>query len=254
MISVGIVAAGQRVAAVGGGGSAPPVAGYTLNLDAFDITGVADGANISGWTDSSSAGNDATSFSLAGSSFYPKYRTAGINGHPSVEIFDANGYLRIPQFLGSATAVEVLAVLQSVTNAPNGSNGSAGSGLWKFNNEAVQFGTLHPFSDGTVYETFCSTTRHSLGNIGSLTTAHVWDVVSATGDFRAWKNGSAVFTTTSNTLDVSTTSIWIGAQSGPGYTTTWLGHFGQVIVYPFALTTLERASVLAYLQAKWGTP
>lgn len=109
----------------------------------------------------------------------------------------------------------------------------------------VQNGTAvphYPYSDGTIYDAFASTTRHTTGNpTPSLANLHLYCAISAASDWRNYVNNTSLFSTGTNTFG-ATTRVYLGvSQMNTAY--TYLGKIAEVILYASALSDGNRDGV-----------
>lgn len=230
-----------------------------LWLDAYQISGLADGAQISTWLDSSGNGRDATG--LVGTyPTKPKYRASlGPNSQPTVEMSaatDTTGpWFSLPNFLTGFTAGDIFAVVKINGDPPNtlaarcappyGDFGSAGD-------EYFPNHTLGGATAGVIFDAFGSTVRKQTVNpTPALTSWRLYESRSASG---AWSNhldGVQLFSTATNTVGWSTTPFI-------GHSTTnnkhLNGFISEIILYSRILndTTERKAVIHAYLNTKYG--
>jgi hypothetical protein len=238
----------------GGGGSFDPLSlSPALWLDASDsstlydaVTGgslvAADGL-VARWEDKSGNGRHATQ---ATSGLRPQRKTSVINSKDILR-FNRNGmvFASAPISSGSGTAIYVT----KAVNDPPALGDDAGAPLGDFGSDGQA--NHFPWVDGNVYDDFGSTARKNLGNPTlSLASWRVCSQLSATNNYTAWLNGSLIFTTATNTTGWSS-SPKIGYVIG-GATYYFLGDIVETLLYPTALSTIDRQAVESYLASKYA--
>lgn len=226
---------------VGSGAFSPAaVSGLWTWLDPSDAsyrTEGGGGTTITALTDKSGNTRNATSAGADPS------KGTGINGLVTLSFpGTANKYLNLPN-TSALTVAEAFIVCKADAQTP-----ATGRGLWHVSTGGDAY---HPFSDGNVYESFGAAAWKLAGsNQGNLSVAHVWNVISASGEWTALKNGTQIFTTATNTPAFPATP-WLGRSFGA---VGFVGDIGELVLYSRKLTTTERGDVKAYLSSKWGTP
>jgi hypothetical protein len=165
-----------------------------------------------------------------------------VNGRSFVRFDGSDDELGIPASVVSGlTAAEVTAVMRSVPTSGQVAGwtfGSGGTGDW------------HPFADGTQYDSFGSTTRR-----GPMTTSvtqgnlHVWGVSSAAGAWSARVNGSSVNTDGTNTVGWHATPKLGKSQNSNNFGNV---EHAELVLTSAVLSASDRASLLSYLQGRWG--
>jgi Concanavalin A-like lectin/glucanases superfamily len=222
----------------GGGGSNPPVAGYVAWYDATKITGQADNTPLSSWLDLSGNGNNL-SLNLTAPTYYSSTAGKLFNGKPAVWFasneLKTTTLVTVPQPLtffmmvaytgGGTTSWEYVidGVLNDITLGLNAGNyGLFAGGGWisDTTTPAPENGTLH--NQCGIYN-------------GATSTIFVDGISRVTGG------------TGTNGLD----NFLIGGVSNSAI---FNGAIAEILVYPSALSTVNRQSVESYLRAKWGTP
>ena len=211
----------------------PPVGGYSLWLDATN------GSNTTSlWHDQSGSGRDATPQSTSPT------LGMGINGLPSYNFTSTTGMVTAPYLVSFASGFTVAVVYQAITLQAGqnteicASNGnydiSRGNGL--FTCYDIFLGAGNTVVSGTVYS-------------GAHIAWGSWSV--AAGMSSAEDTTLLVNTANSSTPPASTEVRYVG--SGPNGDILE-GYIGEMIEWPFLLTTPQFLSVHTYLSAKWGTP
>jgi len=241
----------------GGGGAFSPadIANLFWRLDATTITGLANAAVVTQWSDTGGGARHATQATAA---MQPTYRTAGLNGLPSVR-FDGGDFLSPATFdLTATAAITIFAVASASTGGAHElilSTGSAwisdigGFVIQRWNDNAVNVG-----ANGNV-----GASRWA--SAATLTTTP--KVISAVLDFgqggateaQGWVDGTlsgASATATDNTGTFQNAIPRVGAYDAAG-SFGLIGDIGEMLFYARALTTVERQQVETYLKTKWGT-
>lgn len=203
--------------------------------------------NMDECTDSSGNGNHGTQSS---SSNQPRFEINQINGLPAIRFpSDPIGsnttpfYFDLPDLSAELTEAEVFVVLKNFSDPPN----EPGTGLWKFDGSAVP--TVVPYSNGTIYDGFCSTARKSTADPSpDMAVWNIYNVTSKSGSWTNRINGTELFTTASNTFDYPADAK-LGWYNGIYYFSGWIGRF---VFFNRELTGDERADFLARLQSKYN--
>lgn len=189
------------------------IAGLKLWLKADAITGLADGASVATWADSSGNGNDATQ-STAGSQ--PLYKTGSVNGLPVVRFDGADDWMSTPSIAAITDwTVFVVAKNALTTNAFFLSAGGDTNSL------------ITDFTAGK-WEYF-DTPRTVIGNT-STTLFQV--ITSAVG-------GSVV-------------GAWYIGRPSSGLVVLWGGDIAEIVAYNSLLSAGQITQVQGYLAAKYG--
>lgn len=225
----------------GGGGAFSPtdIAGLRTWLKA-DALSLNNGDEVTTWTDSSGSGNNATQSTEA--TRKPNYFTNVQNSLPIVR-FDVDGSAEDRMvwpttLMSGATAGSVFITL----SLPLAASGRQSPVTMTSNGEF----THYTFSDGNWYDNWGSTTRKTISGSVTLTTFHLFEIISAPSDWRAYQNGTQKHSTATNT-------VGFGSSAGLGSTNLAFGaDIGEVLVYDTALSTTDRQNVETYLKDKWG--
>ena len=217
-----------------------------LWLKADSITGLTNNSPIATWLDSSGWADNASQTSQNQKPFYV---TNVLNGLPVVQ-FRGLQFLAIPSFQTSLTQAEGFVVVQA-TNWPTGS--SAYQTLWMFGyNNPLSGNERYPYGDGTIWENFAS---HSVYQLGQppipLSQLNVYQVCSQNNFWEAWLNQLSLFQINNNTVSFTINGHppTLGNES---YGNSFNGNIAEVFVFNRALTTSERITVNAYLNAKYA--
>jgi microcystin-dependent protein len=225
------------------GGASLPLGDLALWLKA-DTGVVRKGTNgsVGGWYDQSGNHNDA----IQGNSIQqPGYVTNAINGLPVVRFNATNqdGF-GLPQILSGTTNSEAFVVTKVSVALPG-----SWRALWKFGYSGVGY----PNPDGTIADSFASTSVNNLGQPAQpLDQYHVYEVASSqSGLWEAWINGQLQFLTTNNSYYATPAygpTLGFDDQRGNYFD----GDMAEVLVFNRTLTDSERLTVNVYLNGKYG--
>jgi concanavalin A-like lectin/glucanase superfamily protein len=217
---------------------APPVAGYIAWWDATAITGVADAAALSSWTDSS--GNGHTLTSTFNPTYYKTTSAKLVNGLPAVWFNGSNTSMTatVSSQVQPVTLIAVVSGATSLSSGPCLIATNAGSGDILAATNTVWF---YNAGNGVV----------GGGPTPNSGTHQVAGVFNHAGASSLTVDGS-----TSTTADPGAIApgpnCTIGATGGGGGFLN--GALCEIIYYPFALSSTDIGSVASYLSPKWGTP
>lgn len=202
-----------------------------------------DAVNV--WPDHSGNDND---FEQSVAASQPVFKTSVVNGLDVIRWDGTNDNLVGPAVMTGATEGEIFIVVK-VDNDPPGAG--AQTGLWDFS--ASDFATHYPLNGtGQVFDAWGTTVRKTTINPAtSLAAFHVYNVVSAAGEWTSRWNGGGVdtFTTAVNTVTFRTDPKLGMSLTGAFFLD---GDIAEVIVYSRELTGGERDAIEAYLGAKYN--
>jgi hypothetical protein len=201
-----------------------------------------DGDAVGTITDWSSSAINATQ---ATSSKKPTFKTSIVNALP---IFRADGVddtmAPASNPVSASTAVTLFMVMKDYADPP-GAADSAPLIAWGTDSLNDHL----PYSNGSVYYGFAAAARHAMGDPATtLAQFNVITVISKSGGYTLWINGSQFYTSASNT---------VGMGSAPklfGNSTQWQGDLAEVIIYDGDIGSTNRAAVEAALKSLYGTP
>lgn len=226
------------------------IAGLALWLKAdagtFQSSGgsaaTSDADPVGEWQDQS---GNARHLTQATGSVKPTLRLAVQNGLPVIRFDGTDDFLEIPDFLTGFTAAEIFVVVKADAD-PAADAGT--SGLWLLGTG----NTHYPWTNGTIFDSFGSGAQQATDNPATtLAQFNVYNVSSASGAWTNRLNGAEIFTTGTNTVSFpSGPRLGISAASAHWFD----GDVGELVLYDSVLSAGNRSSVLAYLQARWGTP
>src|SRR5687768_4048276 len=222
------------------------VAGLKLWLKADAVTGLADGDPVSAWADASGAGNNATGSGAA----RPSFRTGVLAGGPVLRFDGVDDRLALPNLLAGAPGATALFVCKVAADPPALAQ-RAGPPLGNFGNNG-SVADHYPYTDGVIYHDFGSTARKTVGDPApSLASWHVAAFRSAAGDWRAWLNGSLLFSTATNTVGFGAAPL-LGVAEGVNGPYSFEGDLAEIVVYDAAVSDDDLGRVERYLGAKYG--
>jgi hypothetical protein len=124
---------------------------------------------------------------------------------------------------------------------------SAQSGLWNTSTDSNN--THYPFTDGIIYDSTGSSARKTVGNpAAALTSWRVVEVVTKSGSWTYWLDGTQLFTTGTNTV-----SFGNNAKLGQSVTTPFLvGYVAGMYLYSAELSAPDRAVLVSYINTRFG--
>lgn len=219
------------------------IAGLTAWFDASQITGVADGATLATWPDSSGNGNNATQTTGGDQPTY--YNTTAaklVNGLPAVWWATSTDYMTTAAFATALTVGTVFAVA-SIDNG--GANtyvydGITGGNRWALGYGFPGLGVAQ--GGGTVIQT----------SFTQGTTVHQYTAGYAASS-SSFFNLDGASVGTGNIGTDTLTGITLGAYFGlMDY--NYNGVMCEFLWYNSVLSSTNINKVQAYLKSKWGTP
>lgn len=218
------------------------LAGCAAWLDAAQITGATDGANVATWQDLSGG---ARHVAQATAAKQPIYRSTGAlitpTGRPVVQFDGVDDFLT---YAGAVTAQPYTAALVVSTSKASGQQVFLDKGISSNNSATYIDGTSQMWAlyDGGAYSSGIAKTAALV----QITAFHK-DVSS-----QMYVNGVAGGVGNAGTNGLTDGySLSVNAASSGDYVQ---GAFAEVIVYNRILTNAERLQVEAYLKTKHGTP
>lgn len=228
----------------GGGGSfSPPSissANYKHWSEARHETGYANNDPAGTSTDVSGAGNNWTQ-GTAGKK--PLYKTNQINGLPAYS-FDAASqqhWSLASDILSGKSAGEIF-ILVKLNNDPGASNKD---GLWKMDGDGTN-ATNFPYNgDGNIYDGWGSTARKSTGVNPSpqLTSWTLYNVRSGSGEWKAFQNGTQIYTTATNTFSSFGATRYFGRSVGLFGDTYLDGLFAGMVIVDNLLNSTDKSAI-----------
>ena len=225
-----------------GGLSPSSISGLESWYQASSITGLANGASVSAWADSSSGGHNLTQLTVADQ---PMYESIDIGGQPAVRFNGTSDFMTgtASGFVNAATVFSI----ETVRTSMNG--GSFEYGI----NSGVNTGiSLLPWA-GTMYS------RSSGIGAGDITWGYsvpatneiTQEFNGATQTAQAWQDAVSKGTaSTSTTYNSSINTLTVGELAPGSYPEPI--DLGELIAYTAALTTTQRQAIEGYLANKYG--
>ena len=245
------------------GGGAPTAPADATNLfiwlrsdqaiykDLGSTPATADGDAVEQWNDLSGNSNNAI-YEVTHTA--PKLRTSAVNGQNAIEFLasDIREFVFTSHILDGLTSGEVFVVLKS-DNDP--ATSYAAGQLYRFGN-ADPFDTYvtYPNADGLngdLLEVFGTTVQKNCGNPtpSFSSTYRVYNAYSASADWQNFIDGTSLFSTGTNTVGWPTTPK-LGCGINAGF--SWSGRIAEFLFYKHKLSGTDRATVTAYLGARYG--
>lgn len=214
--------------------------------------GVADtGGTVDTWTDRSSNGWVATAFGGVTT------ESVTINGMNAIRFPGASG-MNLPEGFRSAMAALSSAELFMVIecDADVGATGKQGH---PFRMTGVASSPEHshmPWGDGQVYEGWCNTTRHIVGNPAqTLVDPFLYRIRSYPSDYEVFMDEVSIFSTSSSSYGVSSRPASFGwsDDGASGSDHYWAGNMAMAIVVDGAdMTSGIRDDIVAFLSSRFG--
>jgi hypothetical protein len=209
-----------------------------LWLDAAQITGLSDGAQVSTWTDMSGAGNNATRDSGSTAS-YPQYKPNQLNGKPVVRFStDGKSWFNFNNMTDIRTVFWVLK-----ENTPEDADRPGFHDPQSFllgDDDKRDFHRNGPW-DFDLWDS-----KEANANILNGTTKLMGDVVNG-----ARTPLGAGYRLVSVVTDGNVEASSISEDRGLGRGRSWTGDIAEIIIYNRALTTIEENQVGYYLKQKY---
>lgn len=141
------------------------------------------------------------------------------------------------------TAIEIFGTVRTNADPP----GTAAQTGHPFNYQDGASGQVshYPFTDGKIYDKFGSSARKTTINpTASITTAHVYNALSAASDWRMFTTNEESFTTATNTVAIIA-APQVGRNSGTGGGYQFNGFAAGAVVYSAAQSS--RATIRGLL-------
>lgn len=207
---------------------------------AYKLVGFNNGDLVLTWTDFSGNSHDLT----ASPGREATYTTAGgPNSNPFIQFNGASMFYNFVD-MSAFTEATMFIIFKNIT-------ATDGPFLFKLAESSTDPNSFIPYvGDGTVYDSFFSTTRkEGISGGGGFTTGwHIYEVSSRASLWTNWLDGAQLFTTATNTVSApSAGQLGFGA----GF---YSGAIADVVVFNSYLSNADRTSVRAALKTKYGTP
>jgi len=232
------------------------IAGLAMWLDATKITGFANGATLTSWTDSIGS----RSFSNVNG---VTYQTSIINGLPAVYMNGPGPYLEYsgspPTLVSGGTIYGVVQNDADGLVQPNYS-GLTFQVLWQINGYANGWeGYPYNFNYTTQLGTLATTRRAWAYPFSStyFKSPHIVKVVSTTNSWiqsfiQTSSSTNSSYTDTSASTPTLISPMRLGAcMDGPGLG-YYKGYFAEILLYNRGLNSTEQTTIENYLKAKWN--
>ena len=228
-----LAAAAALIGLTGSVQAQPPITnGLILRLDASQITGTSDGAQLGTWADTSGTGNNAVRQSTSSTGF-PKYIASGLNSQPVVRFNSSTAntgdYFKFPRI---STIRSVFWVLK---------DSGPGDQFLLGDDTSYDFHRGIDSDNGKIWDS-----RFVSPNITSGTTKLMGNVV--TGTTTALPTGSFQLLSVVTGANVQASQLCQDRT----YHGSWQGDIAEVLVYNRALSSSEESIVGGYLAAKYA--
>jgi hypothetical protein len=262
-----------------GGGAAvplnPPQTGLLLWLKT-PIPGLSNGDDLNNtgtpafWIDQSPNAYNCGGSASDGNAANPTYSTGTtINGFPTCRNVGANnqflaifvGLTGVEQKITNGLSSVTACIVGKVDNDPaTGINDCVTLGQYGDDNGAHPYDHVEvvPWTDSHWYVVSYRRTRVDIGiPAPNLTSPHYYIVRSSSSLYDVTVNGTTIFTTATNTVNVNdnrptrigNAKIPFADGGGDVYMT---GNYSEAMIYDHALNSTELADLEAYLHAKYG--
>lgn len=207
------------------------------------LLGLSDGASVPQLTDSSGGHIHGTQAVTANRG---TYRANVQNGKAAVEFDGINDSYSFGNLFNLMSAGEVFLVY-GVADDPAVT--PYVSGLWTTGAGGGFSSTHFPFNDGSIYDGWGSTTRFSVGNpTPSLTSPRLYNVSSATGDWKARLDTALLFSSASSTVAFPNPFLF-GRSNDASYNAK--GRLFRLLIFNRVLEEFERQAVQFALAAEY---
>lgn len=228
-----------------------------LHLDATTISGLSDNAPVTSWNDLSGKNHHASAVNP------PAFKQYGFSNRPSVNFSGNNQYMEIAHTTAlNLTQLTIFTVFKNKTTVSSSvdfgviTSKELGSSPWENRNWwfAVQHSQgqlwFRTSSGGQQPRNDLQDTQHNYKD-GLVHMASV--VVPGTGNGNATLSvdGFQKASALSNTPNVQTAPVRIGAGGSSSVNRFFHGDIGEIIIYNRALSLEERQEVELYLGNKW---
>ncbi len=214
---------------------APVTSGLVLHMDASQITGTANGAQLNTWADTSGLANNAIRQS-GSSAGYPQYVTGALNGQPVVRFNSAAGnkgdHFRFTRITNIRTVFWVI------------KDTSTGSRFLLGDNSSYDFHRGYGGNNGKLWDG--GTTNYAHNNIRTGTTKLMGTTIN--GTTTSLPSGSFQLVSLVTAGNVNADQICQDRT----FNGSWQGDIAEILIYNRALSVAEEESVGTYLSAKYA--
>lgn len=171
-----------------------------------------------------------------------------VNGHAVARADGVDDHWTGPD-LSTLTAGEVFIVVKLDADPPAA---DAQTGFWDIGSD-TNLADAIPFTDGVLYDSFGSTARKTTVNpTPSLATAfRLYNVVSVSGEWTSFLDGTQLFTTATNTVGFTTTTL-LGRSAGGAVNSFLDGDIAEFILFPRKLSAGEKTQMKAYFASRYA--
>jgi len=225
---------------------APPEENLVVQVQ-MPIVGLINNDAITTWFNSVVGGPNATQSTAINK---PQYKIdAGVHSVKFNAGGDGHDFFTIALDTSAYTAASIFVVIKAESDPSVGGD----AGLWTLSD--ADFNAHYPFTDGVVYDNAWSTVRKTVGNLTpDLSTQYrLYDVISASGSWKARLDTVEVFSTGTNTVD-GATSLEIGRGNIAAGNFGFAGNMKELLIYSAALSTIQRDTMDEYIDYKFNIP
>lgn len=194
------------------------------------------------WSDQSGNGRD---FVQATGAQRPTVFTNLIGGHSGLQgVASASKFLQGPSF-STLTAAEIFMVYKLPADPPVSTEGA----VWHWGTETT--GDVIPYSDDHIYDSFARNLRFDSGAPAGhpFSSPCIYSVVSTSGEWTNYVNGTQLATTASGTVSWDATLSYLFRTWGSFYSDAVIG---EVIMFTAKLSSGDRALMISYLKSRYG--
>ena len=214
-----------------GASELPISSGLVLRMDASQIAGTSDGAQLNTWSDSSGGSNNATR-QTGPSTGYPQYVSNSINGLPVVRFNSANAVGDYFKFSRISTIRSVFWVMKEKASLSDGHFLLGDSSTYDFHRAATPNGPLW-------------NSTYASPSITAGATALMGNTIN--GSTTSLPSGSFQLVSLVTTGNVSADQICQDRV----YHGSWQGDIAEILIYDRALSDTEEKQVGYYLSKKY---
>lgn len=203
------------------------------------------GLGVSLWEDQTSNGHD---FAQSTDADRPAHNASDSNfgGQASVDFDSSNSeFLSVVPTWTSSTALDIYIVFLLNADPPGA---AADTGCWRTHSTPS---TAHfPFTDGNVYDSIGSTTRHTVGNPSSdmSAAARLYNVSSSAGSYLARLDTTQLVDDGTNTAGFSGT-FFLGTSGSSRYLD---GQIAEIAIYESVLSADDRSALETYFRNRYS--
>lgn len=201
----------------------------------------ADGNPVGGWVDQT---GNSRNWLQSTSASRPTLKLSIINGQPVVRFVAGSPF----QFLnGPNPSALTEGEIWIVVAALDATGAAATGGMWSFGTGTGD--VVYPFTDLNIYDDFGSTLRSNQNPSVSLSSFHLYNVISTSSLWQMYMDGNFIKNNVSNTVGWTSTPYLGQAFS---QSSAFSGDIAEVLFYSAALSAPDRVTSKAYIAAKYG--